>query len=145
MQEIAAICCVDLCKAATFISPNEDSVLRHIAADIEDVLYEKVWDLSRPLVFENISASLGYTINYQALLNDYFMARLRLAPSHCIKQLVQCSLALFCSDRCQPLPLEGRTIISGGYGHEERLRQFLQSHGESPLMMALLKTTPFQL
>ncbi|KAI8370897.1 hypothetical protein EDC96DRAFT_502763 [Choanephora cucurbitarum] len=88
MQEIAAICCVDLCKAATFISPNEDSVLRHIAADIEDVLYEKVWDLSRPLVFENISASLGYTINYQALLNDYFMARLRLDPKKTLAVLV---------------------------------------------------------
>ncbi|KAG1087404.1 hypothetical protein G6F42_020621 [Rhizopus arrhizus] len=40
-QEIAAICYVDLCKAATFIAPEEDSILRHIAADVEDVLKEK--------------------------------------------------------------------------------------------------------
>ncbi|KAI8357236.1 hypothetical protein BD560DRAFT_197971 [Blakeslea trispora] len=88
LQEIAAVCCVDLCKAATYISPDEDSVLRHIAADVEDLLFEKVWDLSRPLVFENISANLGYTINYQALLNDYFLARLRLDPKKTLAMLV---------------------------------------------------------
>lgn len=77
-QEISAICYVDLCKAATYISPNEDSILRHIAADVEDVLREKVWDFARSSNVDTLSTSVGYTISHQALVSDYFLARLRL-------------------------------------------------------------------
>jgi neurofibromin 1 len=77
-QEISAICYVDLCKAAAYISPNEDSILRHIAADVEDVLREKVWDFTRSSNVDTLSSSLGYTISHQTLVSDYFLARLRL-------------------------------------------------------------------
>lgn len=87
-QEIAAICYVDLCKAATFISPEEDSILRHIAADVEDVLKEKVWDFSRSSAVDTLSSSLGYTISHQALVTDYFLARLRLDYKKTLSNLV---------------------------------------------------------
>ncbi|KAL7314719.1 hypothetical protein PS15m_006255 [Mucor circinelloides] len=87
-QEIAAICYVDLCKAATFIAPEEDSILRHIAADVEDVLKEKVWDFSRSSAVDTLSSSLGYTISHQALVTDYFLASLRLDPKKTLSSLV---------------------------------------------------------
>ncbi|RCI06233.1 Ras GTPase activating protein ira2, partial [Rhizopus stolonifer] len=87
-QEISAICYVDLFKAATYISPHEDSILRHIAADVEDVLYEKVWDFSRAYTASSLSSSLGYTISYQTLVSDYFLARLRLDSQRTLAHLV---------------------------------------------------------
>lgn len=87
-QEIAAICYVDLCKAATYISPNEDTILRHIAADVEDILREKVWDFSRTSAVDNLSSTLGYTISHQALVTDYFLARLCLDPKKTLSTLV---------------------------------------------------------
>lgn len=87
-QEIAAICYVDLCKAATYINPREDTILRHIAADVEDSLREKVWDFSRPAAVDALSSSLGYTISHQALVSDYFLSRLRLDPKSTLSTLV---------------------------------------------------------
>ena len=87
-QEIAAICYVDLCKAATFINPREDTMLRHIAADVEDALREKVWDFKRASAVETLSSSLGYTISHQALVTDYFLARLRLNPTNTLSTLL---------------------------------------------------------
>lgn len=87
-QEIAAICYVDLCKAATYIAPEQDSILRHIAEDIEDILCEKVWDFTRSSAVDTLSSSLGYTISHQALVNDYFLASLRLDPAKTLNQLV---------------------------------------------------------
>lgn len=87
-QEIAAICYVDLCRAATYIAPEEDNILRHIADDVEDILREKVWDFTRSSAVDALSSSLGYTISHQALVNDYFLASLRLDPSKTLNRLV---------------------------------------------------------
>lgn len=88
------MCYVDLCKAATYVPPVEESVLRHIAADIDDDLQEKVWDLLRhnnTTTSEQAAAaasSLGYTINQQTLVTDYLLARLRLDPKETLRNLV---------------------------------------------------------
>ncbi|KAI8142067.1 hypothetical protein BJV82DRAFT_159057 [Fennellomyces sp. T-0311] len=83
------MCYVDLCKAATYVPPTDDCVLRHIAADIEDDLQEKVWDFSRNMAHDAAAtASLGYTINQQALVSDYLLARLRLDPDSTLQHLV---------------------------------------------------------
>ncbi|GAA5815422.1 hypothetical protein MFLAVUS_008930 [Mucor flavus] len=87
-QEIAAVCYVDLCKAASYISPNEDTILRHIAADVEDILQEKIWDFSRTSAVDSISSSLGYSISHQALVTDYFLARLCLNTQKTLSTLV---------------------------------------------------------
>ncbi|KAI9317519.1 hypothetical protein BX666DRAFT_2026794 [Dichotomocladium elegans] len=90
--DIAAVCYVDLCKAATYVPPTDDCVLRHIAADIEDELQEKVWDFSRNLSGDMSNATaLGYVINQQALATDYLLARIRLDPDNTLSHLVpQC-------------------------------------------------------
>lgn len=87
-QEIAATCYVDLCKAASFVSPNDDTILRHIAEDVEDVLREKVWDFSRPSAIDSLSSSLGYTISQQTLVSDYLLAQLQLNSSRAIYTLI---------------------------------------------------------
>ncbi|KAG1474757.1 hypothetical protein G6F57_010255 [Rhizopus arrhizus] len=87
-QEIAATCYVDLCKAASFVSPNDDTILRHIAEDVEDVLREKVWDFSRPSAIDSLSSSLGYTISQQTLASDYLLAQLQLNSSRAIYTLI---------------------------------------------------------
>lgn len=79
---------MDLCKAATFINPREDTILRHIAADVEDILREKVWDFNRPAAVDALSSSLGYTISHQALVSDYFLSRLRLDLKSTLSTLV---------------------------------------------------------
>ncbi|KAF7730429.1 Ras GTPase activating protein ira2 [Apophysomyces ossiformis] len=86
MSEIAAVCYVDLCKASTYVPPTEDSVLRHIAADIEDDLREKVWNFSRLSKAE--LANIGYTIDVQTLTTDYLLSRLRLDPKTTLTTIV---------------------------------------------------------
>lgn len=90
---------MDLCKAATYISPKDDSILRHIAADVEDLLFEKVWDFTRSSVVDTLSSSLGYTISHQALVSDYFLAALRLNSKKALDKLVP---TLFLEDDVVP-------------------------------------------
>ncbi|KAF7721136.1 Ras GTPase activating protein ira2, partial [Apophysomyces ossiformis] len=87
--DIAAVCYVDLCKASTYVPPTEDSVLRHIAADIEDDLKDKIWNFARPTVAESVSASLGYTIDVQSLITDYILAQLRLNTDNTLRTIVR--------------------------------------------------------
>ncbi|KAL0078943.1 hypothetical protein F4703DRAFT_1778323 [Phycomyces blakesleeanus] len=76
--EIAAMCYVDFCRAATYVSPTENSVLRHIATDVEDDLRECVWNIARFSVPQPSITNGGYTIDQQAFATDYLLARLRL-------------------------------------------------------------------
>ncbi|KAI9265605.1 hypothetical protein BY458DRAFT_438052 [Sporodiniella umbellata] len=87
-QEIAATCYVDLCRAASYIPPSDDTILWHIADDIESLLREKIWDFSRSLSIEVLSSGFGYTINQQALISDYFLSQLRLNPAKTLSTLV---------------------------------------------------------
>ncbi|CAO3592087.1 unnamed protein product [Absidia cylindrospora] len=82
--DIAAMCYVDLCKAATYIQPNDDSVLHHIAADIDGDLREKIWTN----INETTSSTLGYSIDQQALTTDYLLTRLRLDTKGTLATLV---------------------------------------------------------
>ncbi|KAG0184581.1 Ras GTPase activating protein ira2 [Apophysomyces sp. BC1034] len=86
--DIAAVCYVDLCKAATYVPPTEDSVLRHIAADIEDDLKDKIWNFTRPATADSIFASAGYSIDIQSLTTDYLLAQLRLDLDNTLRTLV---------------------------------------------------------
>jgi hypothetical protein len=86
--DIAAVCYVDLCKAATYVPPNNDSVLRSIAADVEVDLKEKVWDFSKPPSSESTLAQLGYTIDQQTLTTDFLLSRIRLHPEETLKTII---------------------------------------------------------
>ncbi|KAI8053543.1 hypothetical protein BDF21DRAFT_441145 [Thamnidium elegans] len=78
--DVAAVCYVDLCKAATYVPPNNESILRSIAADVEVDLKEKVWDFNKPPSSESTLAMLGYTIDQQTLTTDFILSRIRLHP-----------------------------------------------------------------
>ncbi|KAI8076544.1 uncharacterized protein B0P05DRAFT_546306 [Gilbertella persicaria] len=86
--DIAAVCYVDLCKAATFVPPDNDSMLRSIAADVEAELKEKVWDFNKTPSSESTLAMLGYTIDQQKLTTDFLLAHLRLHPEDILKTIV---------------------------------------------------------
>jgi neurofibromin 1 len=74
---MAALCYVDLCKAATYIRPNEDSVLHHIAADIDGDLREKIWT----------------TDSSSTLTTDYLLTRLKLDTTTTLATLVPSCVA----------------------------------------------------
>ncbi|KAI9318553.1 hypothetical protein BX666DRAFT_1511999 [Dichotomocladium elegans] len=64
--DIAAICYVDICKAATY-----------------------VWSFNRNLAADNaIASSLGYVINQEILITDYLLARLRLKCEETLQNLI---------------------------------------------------------
>lgn len=86
--DIAAVCYVDLSKAATYVPPNNESVLRSIAADIEVDLKEKVWDFTKPPSSESTLAMLGYTIDQQTLTTDFLLSRIRLHPEETLLNII---------------------------------------------------------
>lgn len=86
--DIAAVCYVDLCKAATFVPPNSESVLRSIAADVEVELKEKVWDFSKPPSAESTLALLGYTIDQQSLTTDFILSRIQLHTEDALNTII---------------------------------------------------------
>ncbi|CAO3639828.1 unnamed protein product [Cunninghamella echinulata] len=82
--DIAALCYVDLCKAATYIRPDEDSVLHHIASDIDPDLREKIWSN----INDTSTSTLGYSIDHLSLTADYLLTRLRLDTHSTLHTLV---------------------------------------------------------
>lgn len=86
--DIAAVCYVDLCKAATYVPPNNDSVLRSIAADVEVDLKEKVWDFTKPPSSESTLALLGYTIDQRTLTTDFILTSLRLHTKDTLNTII---------------------------------------------------------
>jgi neurofibromin 1 len=67
---------VDLCKAATYVPPTEESVLRHITADIEDELQEELWKITITNTNDNTTNTTSYDL--QTLLTEYLLTRLQL-------------------------------------------------------------------
>ncbi|KAI8394136.1 uncharacterized protein BYT42DRAFT_553510 [Radiomyces spectabilis] len=82
--EIAAMSYVELCKASMYVPPTEESVLRHIAADIESDLQEKIWDFSGGSF---VDASLEVP-SLRSLASDYLLTRLRLDPEKTLSTIV---------------------------------------------------------
>ncbi|KAI9005808.1 hypothetical protein CLU79DRAFT_712957 [Phycomyces nitens] len=86
--DIAAVCYVDLCKAATYVPPTDESVLRHIVADIEDDLKDRVWDFSRSAASEVASPNPDFYIDLKNLATEYLLARMRLNPKNALTDLI---------------------------------------------------------
>ncbi|KAI9491357.1 hypothetical protein BDB00DRAFT_874401 [Zychaea mexicana] len=87
MAELAAICYVDICKAATYVSKSDVSALRHIVPDIENELKEKLFDIQRPLIPDSLMGNLGIIIDHRCLLADCLVAMFRLNPRGVIHSL----------------------------------------------------------
>lgn len=87
MAELAAICYVDICKAATYVSKTDVSALRHIVPDIENELKEKMFDVQRPLITDSLMTNLGIIIDHRVLLADCLVAMFRLNPRSTLHSL----------------------------------------------------------
>ncbi|KAI8085069.1 uncharacterized protein BX664DRAFT_266338 [Halteromyces radiatus] len=73
--EIAVTCYVDLYKAAIYVPPTEESVLRHITTDIEDELSEQIWSITKAI---SQDTSIGHQSDHLQLLTDYLLTRLQM-------------------------------------------------------------------
>ncbi|ORX62830.1 hypothetical protein DM01DRAFT_1403269 [Hesseltinella vesiculosa] len=86
--ELAAMCFVDLCKAATFLPLKDPSIaLRHIVPDIEAELKQKLFDPHQPLISDSLSQNLGVIIDHRCLLADSLVAMFKLNPHHVLRNL----------------------------------------------------------
>lgn len=87
MAELAAICYVDICKAATYVSKNDASALRHIVPDVENELRGQLFDPEKPLIADSLMSGLGIIIDHRSLLADCLVAMFRLNPRHAMRSL----------------------------------------------------------
>lgn len=87
MAELAAICYVDICKAATYVSKTDASALRHIVPDVENELRGQLFDPEKPLIADNLMSGLGIIIDHRSLLADCLVAMFRLNPRHAMRSL----------------------------------------------------------
>lgn len=77
MSELAAICYVDICRAATYVSKDDTVSIRQFVPDVENELTEKLFDANRYADLEAICNSLGVYIDHKSLLADYLVAMYR--------------------------------------------------------------------
>ncbi|KAI8061724.1 hypothetical protein BC940DRAFT_262450 [Gongronella butleri] len=80
--EAAVLCYVDLCKAAACVPPTDESVLRHIATDIENELHEKIWTLAQ------LTATDTLIPDQQRFLMEYLLIRLRLNSTDGVRHYI---------------------------------------------------------
>ncbi len=78
--DVAALCCVDLFKAAATV-PRSDNGLRLIVQDLEVDLKERLFDPKRPLASGNKPIEL-------MLMVDFFAALFRIDPQRTTRELV---------------------------------------------------------
>lgn len=80
LSDMAALCCVDICKAATY-TPRSETGLRLLVPDIEGDLKEKLFDPQRPFVNSSKQVEVP-------LMIDLFVALFRLDPHKAMRELV---------------------------------------------------------
>ncbi|KAG0747979.1 hypothetical protein G6F62_000155 [Rhizopus arrhizus] len=88
MGELAAICYVDLCRAATYVSKDEMTAICQIVPDVENDLIDKLFDPHRYLSAEHKTNSLGVSIDYQRLMADCIVAMFRLDVERTVNTLI---------------------------------------------------------
>jgi neurofibromin 1 len=85
IAKVAAICYVDICKAATYVSRSENSALGQLVPEIEEDLKTCLFDPNRPF---QTDAQVD-----QRLMTDCLTALFRLNPSKTLNELVPVCLA----------------------------------------------------
>ncbi|KAI8647143.1 hypothetical protein BD408DRAFT_358792 [Parasitella parasitica] len=88
MGELAAICYVDLCRAATYVSKDDMTAIRQVVPDVENELIEKLFDIHRPADVDSLSTSLGVYIDHRSLMADCIVAMFRLDTQKTISSLI---------------------------------------------------------
>lgn len=88
MGELAAICYVDLCRAATYVSKDDMTAIRQVVPDVENELIDKLFDIHRPADVDSLSTSLGVYIDHRSLMADCIVAMFRLDTQKTIYSLI---------------------------------------------------------
>lgn len=97
MGELAAICYVDLCRAATYVSKDGMEAYRELVPDIENELSEKLLNKHRVVDNEQHSNNIGVFIDHRCLIADYIVAMFRLDPNKTVRTIIPT-----CFDRNAP-------------------------------------------
>ncbi|PWN19235.1 hypothetical protein BCV69DRAFT_313979 [Microstroma glucosiphilum] len=82
LSEVATLCCVDICRAASFTPPGVDSGLRLFASEIEGELRDKLFDPQRPMINQQTKQV------EISLIVESFIAFYRLDPRKTVASLV---------------------------------------------------------
>lgn len=86
MAELATICYVDICKAATYVAKS-DSPLGRLLPDIEAELRNQLFDPEKPLISDSLMSGLGIIIDHRTLLADCMVAMYRLNPRQALNKI----------------------------------------------------------
>jgi hypothetical protein len=97
MSELAAICYVDLCRAATYVQKDDMTSIRQVVPDVENELIEKLFDAHHPADSDPLSNSLGVFIDHRCLMADCIVAMFRLDAEKAVYSLIP-----ICFDRGAP-------------------------------------------
>ncbi|KAI9476257.1 MAG: hypothetical protein EXX96DRAFT_293488 [Benjaminiella poitrasii] len=88
MSELAAICYVDLCRAATYVSKDNMTGIRQVVPDVENELIDKLFDVHRSIDTESLSNSLGVMIDHRSLMADCIVTMFRLDTEKTVNSLI---------------------------------------------------------
>jgi hypothetical protein len=88
MGDLAAICYVDLCRAATYVSKDDTALIRQVIPDVENELIEKLFNARRSADTDVLSNNLGVYIDHRCLMADCIVAMFRLDPEKTINSLI---------------------------------------------------------
>ncbi|RCH89739.1 Ras GTPase activating protein ira2, partial [Rhizopus stolonifer] len=87
MAELAAICYVDLCKAATYVPKTDAYSIRNLIPEVENELRGQLFDAEKPLIADSLMSGLGIIVDHRSLLADCLVAMFRLNPRHALRSL----------------------------------------------------------
>jgi hypothetical protein len=88
MGELAAICYVDLFRAATYALKDDVTSFRQLVPDVENELIEKLFDSHRITDLNVLSNSLGVYIDHKCLMADCIVAMFRLDTEKTVNSLI---------------------------------------------------------
>lgn len=88
MGDLAAVCYVDLCRAATYVSKDDMAPIRQVVPDVENELIEKLFDGSSSANAQIMSNNLGVYIDHRHLMADCIATMFRLDTEKTIKSLI---------------------------------------------------------
>ncbi|KAI7885924.1 uncharacterized protein EV154DRAFT_521553 [Mucor mucedo] len=97
MGELAAVCYVDICRAASYIQKDDFTSIRQVVPDVENELIDKLFDVNHSSDLDTLSHTLGVFIDHRCLMADCIVAMFRLDAEKTVRSLIPT-----CFDRAAP-------------------------------------------
>lgn len=97
MGELAAVCYVDICRAASYIQKDDFTSIRQVVPDVENELIDKLFDANHSSDLDVLSHTLGVFIDHRCLMADCIVAMFRLDAEKTVRSLIPT-----CFDRTAP-------------------------------------------